>query len=379
MRLLFISEYIDEKGQGAYELARSHYKSLCSVVGSSNVDIVSLRLSKAAKTDLDGDFYIGFHSKKDKLSNLIHGYPLFYNGSLEELILKKMSENKYDAVFFDNSYYGRIIRRLKDSYPQVPVIVFYVGVKANSGRQTVKNSHYKPNIVLMVRNNIKEEKLTVKYADVHVLLNDRDSEELYKYYHKKADYLLPIYYIDRAKIEPVKPNEGEFRILFLGGNFWPNILGITWFAENVMPRIKGKGKLYVVGRGMEVLREKPEFQNKVNIEVVGGVEDLDFWYNSSDIVVGPIFHGEGMKTKTAEALMYGKRYIGSAEALCGYVGLEQYHCETADEFIQMINAYIDSGVPRYDPEMRKLYEDYYSVEAANKTISDILRGIEKHE
>lgn len=379
MKVLFISEYIDEKGQGAYELARAHYNSLCAVAGSANVDLISIRLSKAEKSELGGDFYVGFHSKIDILSNLIHGYPTFYNASLEKLILDKMKKNQYDAVFFDNSYYGRIIKKIKKCFPKVPVVVFYVGVKANSGRQTVKNRHYKLNIILMVRNNIREEKLTVKFADVHVLLNNRDSEELNKYYNRKADYLLPIYYIDRAQIEPVQPTENEFRILFLGGNFWPNILGITWFAENVMPRIKKQGKLFVVGRGMEVLREKSAFQNKSNIEVIGGVEDLSYWYNSSDVVVGPIFHGEGMKTKTAEALMYGKRYIGSAEALCGYVGLDQYHCETADEFVKMINDYIDTGVPRYDPDMRKLYEEHYSIEAGNKTICDILRGIDNHE
>lgn len=379
MKVLFVSEYIDEKGQGAYELARAHYNSLCSLLGQVNVDLLSLKLSIATKCELPGTFYAGFNSKWGVLKNLLEGYPTFYNGSLTKIIIEMINKNKYNVVIFDNSYFGKIIREIKKRWSSLPVITFYVGVKANSGRQISKQYFYKPNVFLMVRNNNTGEKLTVKYADCHILLNERDNEQLKKYYDRSADYLLPIYYIDKARIEAAQLNENEFRILFLGGEFWPNILGITWFAENVMPRIKERGKLYIVGRGMEVLREKTEFQNKANIEVIGGVEDLNYWYNSADVVVGPIFHGEGMKTKTAEALMYGKRYIGSAEALCGYVGLDQYHCETADEFVQLINEYIDSGVPKYDPEMRKLYEDYYSVEAANKTISDILRGFENHE
>ena len=68
---------------------------------------------------------------------------------------------------------------------------------------------------------------------------------------------------------------------------------------------------------MEELRED---LTRNNVTVVGSVENLDEWYNKADLVVGPIFKGEGMKTKTCEALMYGKRYLGTDEALEGYEG-----------------------------------------------------------
>ena len=40
--------------------------------------------------------------------------------------------------------------------------------------------------------------------------------------------------------------------------------------------------------------------------VVGEVESLAQWYHDAYFVVAPIFDGSGMKTKVAEALMYGK-------------------------------------------------------------------------
>lgn len=378
MRMLYISEYYGEKGQGAYQVARAQIKSFRDILGDANVDIVSIKLDHA-KPEVEKLFLSDNMSAIDKIINIAHGFPLFYSKSYENAILNLIRKEKYDLIYIGNSYFGATAKRIKKIYPSIPLLAFYHGVKANSGRQTVKNANYKLSTVMRCFANYIGEKLTVKYCDTQILLNERDSKALEKYYHRKADVLLPIYYTDTADIYKVERTD-EFRILFLGGNFWPNVLGITWFAENVMPYIQKSGKLFIVGRGLEVLKDNPIFQNKNNIEIVGGVDDLNYWYNSSDLVVGPIFHGEGMKTKTAEALMYGKRYIGTSEALCGYIGLEDYHCETAEEFITTINGYIQNGVPRYDPAMRALYEKYYSVEAGNAVIGEILKKIgEVHE
>ena len=218
--------------------------------------------------------------------------------------------------------------------------------------------------------------MAVKYCDKCIVLNDRDNVELIKYYKRSADMFLPVYYKDTAKINTVSLDQDEFRILFVGGKFWPNILGITWFVENVMPKLNKRAKLYIVGRGMEYLQEEELFNKTKNVTVVGGVENLDYWYNSANITVGPIFHGDGMKTKTAEALMYGKKFIGTTEALCGYIGLDDCCCNTAEEFITTINKLVKEDRKLYYPEMRKLYEDNYSVASSNKKIKVLLKTLE---
>lgn len=371
MKVLFITEYIGAKGQGAYMVANAHYQSFCDIFGVDNVDVINI---KSSNDEIKNDkfYYISaYENRIDRLKNLLCGYQPFYNNKINNYILGFLKENKYDLIYFDNCYFGNITKKIKKLYPNIPIWVFFHGIKANSGRQTIKNSHFKPQVVLACINNIFQEKKAVKYSDKLILLNKRDEDELLKYYNKKADMFLPVYYKDTAKIEKVE-NHDEFRILFLGGHFWPNVHGITWFAENVMPYVDKKAKLYVVGRGMEVLKENDVFSNSDNINVVGGTDDLDYWYNSSDITVGPIFHGDGMKTKTAEALMYGKKYIGTTEALCGYEGLDEFCVNTAEEFINIINKNIKDGVCKYNPEMRKLYDDNYSVESANRKIRELL-------
>lgn len=60
------------------------------------------------------------------------------------------------------------------------------------------------------------------------------------------------------------------------------------------------------------------FTSTSNIEVHGYVKDLAQFYYQADAVILPIFSGGGMKTKTAEALMYGCPIIGTKEAFEGY-------------------------------------------------------------
>ena len=96
--------------------------------------------------------------------------------------------------------------------------------------------------------------------------------------------------------------------------FSPNYDGIKWFAENVMTELKDY-HLIIVGKDFE--QKKDELEN-VNVHVVGTVESLEKYYYSENIMVMPIFYGDGMKIKTAEAMMYGKIILASDEALEGY-------------------------------------------------------------
>ena len=54
------------------------------------------------------------------------------------------------------------------------------------------------------------------------------------------------------------------------------------------------------------------------MKIIGGVEQLAPYYNNADIVIAPLFSGGGMKQKTAEALAYGKTFVGTMESMQGY-------------------------------------------------------------
>ena len=90
----------------------------------------------------------------------------------------------------------------------------------------------------------------------------------------------------------------------------------------------------------EMIMGKIESLRRLQEKCSHDVEDLEEVYEQCHIVISPIFHGGGMKTKTAEAMMYGCPIIGSKEAFEGYdVDYNQIgaQCNTAKEFIDAIN------------------------------------------
>ena len=184
---------------------------------------------------------------------------------------------------------------------------------------------------------------------------------------------LPVFIADKfSDNKGENPGYRDFSLLFIGSNFGPNLSGLKWFAENVMSQLPEGISLYVVGQGMKVLEEEPTYQ-KNNIHIIGEVEDLAPWYYHADLVVEPIFEGDGMKTKTVEAMMFGKTILGSDEAFCGYEGLNNYLCNTADEFVNRINCYKKNGVEKFNDEIRSIYLDKYSEEAVLSTMKEAIK------
>ena len=173
--------------------------------------------------------------------------------------------------------------------------------------------------------------------------------------------------------ERVKPGEEPY-LLFVGGGFYANQGGIEWFVRNVVPRIAIK--TCIVGRGFDGFKALLEQSGRV--EVVGAVEDLAPWYLNARLVVAPIFDGSGMKTKVAEALMFGKRIIGTPEAFSGYEDIADRAglvCATADEFVAAIQRCGDLvDTPNENEERRSIYEDRYSFGAAERRLEEILNA-----
>jgi glycosyltransferase involved in cell wall biosynthesis len=166
---------------------------------------------------------------------------------------------------------------------------------------------------------------------------------------------------------------GDTYALFVGGTFYANVAGITWFVKNVVPHITIK--TLIVGKGFEALRGNLEQKGKV--EVVGTVVNVADWYRKAQFVVAPIFDGSGMKTKVAEALMFGKKIIGTREAFSGYEDVAEragWVCNTADEFISAICQEQNLNLKEYDLELRALFNKRYSIDAATVRFKSIMNS-----
>ena len=130
-----------------------------------------------------------------------------------------------------------------------------------------------------------------------------------------------------------------------------------------------------IGRKKELERD--------NVKVIGTVEDLSVYYNLADAVIMPIFFGNGMKVKTAEAMMYGKTTFATQEALEGY-DIESvrdrgiYECNTKEEFVEKIrkNVSVHSTI---NQQVRQIFLEKYETGVQEKKFqSFLMRCIKEH-
>jgi len=356
---MLLTKALDEAPTGGRELlCKLNYDALSSVY-SDGLVLFELKAGRLLGTQA----YI----------NAFRGYMDGLNDASIEKALRLMRKVKVSQVFIDGSNLGGFVPVLKQQMPEVEVITFFHNVEARffwGSWQLNKTLHA---FGVLLANTLAEQK-AVKYSDKIICLSERDSKLLKRLYGRTATHIAPMVLEDKC---PAAFLQNEMRppehfTLFVGGTFYANRVGIEWFVREVSPRIDIP--LCIVGRGFEAFRDQLEIPCKVI--VVGAVESLADWYRRAKFVIAPIFDGSGMKTKVAEALMYGKKVIGTPEAFSGYENIiEQagWLCETPDDFVKAIQSASAEITTSFDIGLRRIYEQQYSMNAAKERLRKILQ------
>jgi glycosyltransferase involved in cell wall biosynthesis len=357
-RLLLITNALLRHPRGGREmLCKLNHDTLKDIYGDG------LRVVQLVKPEL------GFF---DRIRNACRGFLDGVDGKSSEAVLAILRTSAFDRVFIDGSNLGTLARSIKGAFAHVQVATFFHNVEvrffwgAFMRRRTVR-------ALGVVAVNFLAERRAVRSSDIRICLSDRDSEMLRRVYGRAATHVSAMALADQLHGEAARRGavaRGDFA-LFVGGLFYANLAGISWFVDQVVPRLSVK--LVIVGSGFE--RHKVELERHGGVEVVGAVDDLSVWYLAARFVVAPIFDGSGMKTKVAEALMFGKKVVGTAEAFSGYEDVAAevgWVCATSDEFVAAINQATQRLTKMFDPAMRDIYERRYSSKAAKSRLTAIL-------
>jgi hypothetical protein len=306
------------------------------------------------------------------IKDALRGYAGFLTPKIKTHVCETVKNSNIDIVFLSSSRIGRLSRDIKKIKPNIKIITFAHNVEKHYTQEEleIKKSlkNYMAAIVLPYN-----EKIATQYSDYIIVLNQRDKNLLLKLYNRDANLILPTsfndlydknYIITKSELEPIQ-------FLFVGSNFFPNIYGIKWFVKNVLPHISGN--LTIVGKDMQKLDINSE-----RVQIIDYVEDLSTYYYHADIVISPIFHGAGMKTKTAEALMYGKPILGTKEAFEGY-DLDYKKVgglfSTAEEMISLINHLKGKDLDQMGKYARKIFEGKYSIETTHLQMKVFFQNI----
>jgi len=287
-------------------------------------------------------------------------------------ILRAVRDKSIGQLLIDGSNLGEIARTVKTVFPQVRVCTFFHNVEARFFLGALRHTKSLKALAVLIANYLAERK-SVRHSDRIICLSRRDSDQLRRFYGRSATDITPMALKDRLLHAGALAvgARGEKYALFVGSGFYANRAGIAWFVKNVAPRIRMQ--IVIVGKGMEDLRGELEIPGKV--ELVGEVESLVPWYLNAHLVIAPIFDGSGMKTKVAEALMFGKRIIGTPEAFSGYedaLPAAGEICCTADDFVVALHRSMQNPFCAIDEQLRALYEQNYSYPAARRRLKEIL-------
>ncbi|SDT95710.1 Glycosyl transferases group 1 [Pseudomonas pohangensis] len=339
------------------------------------------KLNHDALRDIYGDRLILLELPSQPLRGLksaINAFKGHIDGLSQPIIekaLQTIQVGGVSKVFVDGSNLGAFVSAAKHRFPDVEVTTFFHNAEARFFWGALKQTKSLRALAVLVANYLAERK-AVRYSDKIICLNERDSRLLGRLYGREATHLSAMALQDKLPLDlclsPVVKRE-KFA-LFVGGVFYANRAGIAWFVKHVVPHINIK--ICIVGCGFEDL--KPELERDGKVEVIGAVESLAQWYLDSHFVIAPIFDGSGMKTKVAEALMFGKKVVGTPEAFTGYEAITKqvgWTCTTADEFIAAIERANESITQSYDADMRAIYLEKYSYAAARLRISEAMDSV----
>lgn len=366
MRVLFISERLIWKGTGAETVTTNNLNSIFDIFGEKNVDIITFRSTDFPGITLKYNNLLELETLTCKVRKIFNWISLNNGGINSEnikIILDKVNNNKYEFIFLDSSLYGKLAHKIKKINTNVKIIIFFHDVTKFWSKSQIKMTRgitQKLKLYLHHPSFVYNEYKSIQNADKIICLNSRDSELIQKEYNRIADEIIPINIkdkFDNDKICTQKVKE-PINILFIGVYYLPNLVGIKWFIDKVLPNVNAK--LTIVGKNMELL--KSEVDNEC-VEIHGYVDNLEEFYYKSDLVVAPIFDGGGMKVKIAEALMYGKNIIGTSEAFEGYdldykkIGDK---CNDEHSFIASINNYINNkNLDKYNEFSRRYFLENY--------------------
>ena len=320
-------------------------------------------------------------SKIEKIEAVLHGYPPYLNKKAVTRIIETIQEKDISIVYIDNSISGQLVKRIKERYTDITIIAFFHDIEIVKMREDKDVSFLRKMILPIFYRN---ERLTVEFADRTIVLNERDKKQYEKEYQKAPDAIVPISIPEILNLPfngKHKENE-RLQLLFVGVEYGPNLSGVRWFLNNVLPDITCDFVFNIVGYNMEKYRKEfEECSDKVH--VIGTVESLREWYVNADLIVAPIFEGGGMKVKTAEALSYGKHFVGCTESLEGYwEGMPKvfwnkkiFKCDAPKDFAKAINRLANEEFYINDREIKDWADLNYSYQANLKKYRAIFESI----
>ncbi|MAZ57814.1 MAG: hypothetical protein CMP56_00125 [Flavobacteriales bacterium] len=333
-------------------------KSLCENLISKNyqLDIVAInksrkQLKKPIETKINKKItQIVFMKRmnfnivefsKSLFTNTSYQASRFYSEEIRFFIQSLIDQKKYKYIIFESIFTTVYLQKLKISNVSKLILRAH-NVEHRIWQDLAKNSVMKKIFFLFMSSQIKSMETTMpKHIDYIFTLSTLDQKYFSSIFPEKT-YNIPVTFnTDYTPSEKIKNT-----IVHLGAMNWmPNIEGINWFINEVLPRIKKISptiKTHIAGKGMP---EKYFNYNDENTVIEGKIDNAKNYILNKEIMFVPLFSGSGIRIKILEGMSFGMPVISTSK---GAEGIPYSHLEniiianTTTEFFNAISLLIEN-------------------------------------
>ncbi len=230
----------------------------------------------------------------------------------------------------------------------------------------------------------RDEGAMIDNMDTAVFLTRRDERLCQEIYGYEGDSVILPICVEQKDLSALMPDKDRLNLVFFGSlKFSPNQEAVKWFLRYVWKDIQHYEGLRLIIAGSEPPEEfLSELRAHRDVIIHRDYDHIEPLLHKNSLFVSPILTGAGMKTKVADALSVGIPVVGTRESMEGYEEAAEEktgalcQADTPEEFIARIvdiyHGYSDRDFDKISLEARRLWERYYSMDRAYRSIKAIL-------
>lgn len=244
----------------------------------------------------------------------------------EKLIKKTIATGRYDIAWFN------YMKMLPSTLPKTntKIVVDMHDMQSERIKSDVLPTIEKSRRKKYLNTFINSEKSGLDNCDLAISISPVETDAIQIFYKPKAKMVTL-----KASDDPKFQTSTQFKqdIVFIGSNSAPNVDGLKWFIEAVLPSIveqKPDTKFLIQGnvnRNKLIKDAIATSSARKNITQQGFAESLTEVYQSARVIICPIRYGTGMKIKVVEGMAYGKAIVGTPIAYEGIDTSKGLACE----------------------------------------------------
>lgn len=268
----------------------------------------------------------------------------FYSGQLNADLIRIIRNDEFDIIQLEHVYlcvYLATIRR----YSQAKVILRPQNIENKIWKRFLKseiNPFKKEYLRIAISRLEKFETEMAKRVDGIIAISYPDVDLLKTYAPGTPIVNVPIgINFDQIRTYDFSRQFVNFPVFYhLGSMDWlPNIQGIKWFIEMVMPEILTVYPEFIFRiAGKKMPRCLFKLQSK-NLFVDGEVIDSEKYHEDKAIMVVPLLAGGGLRAKIIEGMALGKTIISTSIGAEGIPYMDQKNiliADTIEDFVGQI-------------------------------------------